>query len=170
VPARTSLPLRSVKYVSAPSANTIDRADVDVSEWLSGGVLSVTKIPSSIHRGYPSPRRGPPMVRSERSWDGAAPLAAIGGHAVTRNPWCAPINSLRDVLYDETRPQVHDSRSLFEGIVKATILTAAIEIDVALLRALAGCPQQYPVRRVAMGARALVPIGTPAYWTATPIT
>jgi hypothetical protein len=89
---------------------------------------------------------------------------------MTRNPWCAPINTLHDVLYDETRPYVHDSSSLFEGIVKATILTAAIEIDVALLRALAGCPQPYPIRQVAMGARAVVPIGTPAYWIATPIT
>jgi hypothetical protein len=82
---------------------------------------------------------------------------------MTRNPWCAPINTLRDAFYDETRPYVCDSNSLFEGIVKATILTAAIEIDVALLRGLANCPQPYPVRRVAMGARAVVPAGTPTY-------
>jgi hypothetical protein len=79
---------------------------------------------------------------------------------MTRNPWCAPIDTLRDVMYDETRRYVHDFSSQLEGIVKATMVTAAIEIDVALLRALAGCAQPYPVRRVAMGARAVVPIET----------
>ena len=57
---------------------------------------------------------------------------------------CGSIDTVRDVLYDAARPYVADSSSLFEGIVKAAILATAIEIDTALLRNLAGCPQPPP--------------------------
>jgi len=96
---------------------------------------------------------------------------------MTRNPWCAPIDTVRDVLYDETRPFVLDSSSLFEGIVKAAFVTAAIEIDTALLRRIVGCSQTNPparvemrARAIPMGIRAVVSVTPRAYWKVTPIT
>lgn len=86
---------------------------------------------------------------------------------MTRHPWCVPINTVRDVLYDETRPYVLDSSSLLEGIVKAVFVTAAIEIDTALLRGIAGCSQPNPTARLAMRARA-VPMGIRAVVPVTP--
>jgi hypothetical protein len=58
---------------------------------------------------------------------------------MTQNPWCGPISQARCLLYDESREFVRRStNSPFEAIVTTILLSAAIEIDVALLRAVAG--------------------------------
>jgi hypothetical protein len=61
---------------------------------------------------------------------------------IIAEPLCAPIDRLRDVLYYEDREFVRGSDSVFEATVKFVVVGAALEIDVALLRAAAGCPQR----------------------------
>jgi hypothetical protein len=89
---------------------------------------------------------------------------------MTSNPWSGPINQARELLYEQTRPWVHESNSLLEGILKAVVVVGVIETDTAFLRALAGCPQPYPPRLAAMGARVGVPMGSPVYRKPTLIT
>ncbi len=69
---------------------------------------------------------------------------------MTQNPWCGPISQARSLLYDESREFVRRStNSPFEALVTTILLSAAIEVDVALLRAVAGCraPQRQSAAR-----------------------
>jgi hypothetical protein len=61
---------------------------------------------------------------------------------IAEKPLCAPIDRLRDALYDESREFVRGSNSVFEAIVKSVVVGAAIEIDLAVLRVAAGRQQR----------------------------